>query len=373
MVKLYYAFLERSTPANTVDEALVTLPFPTISSIDGVSIIGSYYESYFDIGSEITLTTNTTLNVDGSIICNTSGGAFTITLPDATTRINKIYCLKNIGSNTLIISTTGGQTIDGAGSSSVLAGRYLTLMSDGSNWISTLLTIRSLLQSYYHDFTNIGAGAGIYKDIVGLNYQLRSIQGTSRLSTTVNSGTIDLDVVRNDAGTGTGDIWSANKIINYISGSTSIGRQYIISDTKTTGTNAGAATRNTWVTRTLNTLDSTGGTSDVSLASNQFTLVPGKYSIFAMVPAYKITSHQARLYNVTDSVVAKYGQSAASVNNSSTHSVIFHVVNILSSKSYRIDHNTNNTGSALSTDFGAATGFAGNSEIYTQVVITRLG
>jgi len=74
---------------------------------------------------------------DDVILGNASGGAFSVTLPTAIGRQGRIFTVKKTDSsgNAVTISTTGGQTIDGAVSVS-LGAQFSSrmVMSDGANW-----------------------------------------------------------------------------------------------------------------------------------------------------------------------------------------------------------------------------------------------
>lgn len=77
----------------------------------------------------------TTLDV--VILCNAIGGAITVTLPSAVTNLNKLLIVKKIDSsaNAVTVAGSGGQTIDGQASLSVV-NQYdaFNVWSDGSNW-----------------------------------------------------------------------------------------------------------------------------------------------------------------------------------------------------------------------------------------------
>lgn len=86
------------------------------------------------ISTLTTLTSLTTLNnTHGYVLCDASGGAFTVTLPLASAR--KKYHIKKIDSsvNAITISASGADTIEGTVSKS-LAAQYksYTIYSDGS-------------------------------------------------------------------------------------------------------------------------------------------------------------------------------------------------------------------------------------------------
>lgn len=74
---------------------------------------------------------------DKIVLANATGGAFTVTLPDATLRKNQqplIVKRTNAGGNAVTVGSASG-TIDGAATQS-LAAQYATLsvVSDGTNW-----------------------------------------------------------------------------------------------------------------------------------------------------------------------------------------------------------------------------------------------
>lgn len=68
-------------------------------------------------------------------IVEATSGTFTLTLPTAVSVAGRLYVIKNGGTGTVTVATTGGQTIDD-GSTATLATRYesITLFSDGANW-----------------------------------------------------------------------------------------------------------------------------------------------------------------------------------------------------------------------------------------------
>jgi len=85
-----------------------------------------------------TVSANTTLGVNHHIVLvNASGGARTITLPDATTCAGRQYVIKKIDSSTnaVTIVPQAGQTIDGQASVSITTQYdYRGVVSDGANW-----------------------------------------------------------------------------------------------------------------------------------------------------------------------------------------------------------------------------------------------
>jgi hypothetical protein len=75
---------------------------------------------------------------DSTLLGDTTGGAFSITLPSAASITGRVYTIKrtSAGSNNLTVATTSSQTIDGS-TTYVLGSqyKYVTVQSDGSNWV----------------------------------------------------------------------------------------------------------------------------------------------------------------------------------------------------------------------------------------------
>lgn len=69
---------------------------------------------------------------DYFVLC--TANSFNVTLPTAVGKQNKIYEIKNAGSGTISLLTTGGQTIDGESSQQILSGECLTVLSNNANW-----------------------------------------------------------------------------------------------------------------------------------------------------------------------------------------------------------------------------------------------
>ena len=149
------------------------------------------------------------------------------------------------------------------------------------------------------------------------------------------------------------------------------GEAYILTDEQLSGTNGGTFTSGSWQTRTLNTLVIQPSTStNISLASNQFTLQAGSYLINIDAPAYGVILHQACLYEVTTSTIIKYGSCARSTTDMPTSSHVSHTVDISTATIYEVQHQCSLTQAI--TGFGLATGFLNNTEVYTIIHILRL-
>jgi hypothetical protein len=82
----------------------------------------------------------TVLAIDDIVRANTSGGAFTFTLPTAVGVAGKEYLIKvTTGGNILTIDGNGAETIDGLTTDVSLSqtGDWMRIVSDGANWIVT--------------------------------------------------------------------------------------------------------------------------------------------------------------------------------------------------------------------------------------------
>ena len=85
------------------------------------------------VGDFTAITTSGTLSYS---ITNITSGSPTVQLPTAVGIAGQQFVIKNSGAGTPVVSTTGGQTIDGASTFS-LGTQYqsLTVVSNGVNWI----------------------------------------------------------------------------------------------------------------------------------------------------------------------------------------------------------------------------------------------
>ena len=89
----------------------------------------------------ITTTATLSVNDDAVLLCDATGGAFTVTLPAAADaeRLNfgMLYCVKktDVSANAVTLDGAGAETIDGAANVS-LAAQFDTalLISDGTEW-----------------------------------------------------------------------------------------------------------------------------------------------------------------------------------------------------------------------------------------------
>jgi len=180
---------------------------------------------------------------------------------------------------------------------------------------------------------------------------------------------------------GTGISVDATDPANPIVSSTVVGGagDYILlRDQKAQNTQGGTFTSGAWRTRDLN-LEAVDTGGHCGLSANQFTLDTGTYRITARCPAHYVGSHQARLYNITDSAVqqdtngndilgtSEYTAGSPALTSYVTNSTIMSRFTIASSKTFEIQHRCLAT---ESTDgFGVAANFA--AEVYTVVELIK--
>lgn len=128
------------------------------------------------------------------------------------------------------------------------------------------------------------------------------------------------------------------------------------------GATSTAGAFNTRVINTvlLNTL------SGASISANQITLAAGTYLVSIAATIYAGGGNKVVLENVTDSTVPLIGGSQNGVGNTSMNSMIYGVVTISASKTFRIRHWAANV-----TSFGTAAS-SGQAEVYLNGVIRRL-
>lgn len=145
-----------------------------------------------------------------------------------------------------------------------------------------------------------------------------------------------------------------------------------IKDVKANQTDGGTFTSGSYQTRVLNTLENPQSVTWASLASNQFTLTAGTYHIHATAPAQAVNRHKAKLRNITDSTDDIIG--STSMNDTTANQIGRSEINgtlILSgTKTFEIQHRCQTTGTT--TGYGSASNWAGETEVYTIVEITKL-
>jgi hypothetical protein len=138
----------------------------------------------------------------------------------------------------------------------------------------------------------------------------------------------------------------------------------IIADQKATGVQSGTFTTGAWRTRTLNT-EISDADGIVSIASSQFILQAGTYTIEWSAPAFRVQEHLTRLYNATDASVEDVGTTEyaeAGTGTSQSRSFGSSVVTIAGAKAFTIEHRSNQTsatfGFGIASDYGSDISYA---------------
>lgn len=150
-----------------------------------------------------------------------------------------------------------------------------------------------------------------------------------------------------------------------VSGSVTAPPAWILEDQKTSGTAGGGATSGSWETRDLNT-EARDPDGIVSISSNEFTSTKAGWVEWS-APAYRVSGHKTRLYNVTDATVVDYGSTEFAGPSGTTTSRSTGGGPIEADKAYRIEHQVNTTSATIGHGVQANLG----TEIYTRVKFWR--
>jgi hypothetical protein len=144
----------------------------------------------------------------------------------------------------------------------------------------------------------------------------------------------------------------------------------LIRDEKASGTQGGTFTAGSWVTRDLNTeVKDTNNLSSIS--SNQITLAPGTYRANILVPAVGVSSHRAKLYDVTSSSDLLMGTSVYTADSIAVqnYSVIAGEFTLTETSVLEIRHQGSVT--SATSGFGYMANY-GTNEIYTVVELWKV-
>ena len=145
----------------------------------------------------------------------------------------------------------------------------------------------------------------------------------------------------------------------------------LIQDQKAQNTAGGTFTSGAWRKRDLNIIvnDDTGA---ISLVANEIVGLPaGTYRFRISAPGHQVNSHQARLYNVTDSAVIAYGQSCYATSGTpvgSNSSIVVGYFTISGIKTLRVEHQCQST--QATNGFGPADNFG--TEVYTTIELWKV-
>ena len=149
-----------------------------------------------------------------------------------------------------------------------------------------------------------------------------------------------------------------------------------VRDERASGANGGSISSGmAWVTRALlavklNTI------TGASLASSRVTLPAGTYEFDGSAPVWGVGMHQARLYNVTDSVAVATGTSefASDLTNGngfypSSRSFLRGRFTVAASKVFELQHLAQSAGAARSAGQPSSTG---EVEVYSEVIFRKV-
>ncbi len=122
--------------ASTITSWNLTLPTSAGSANQILQTNGSGVTSwaYPNTFAYVAKTANYTLTADDYLV-NCTANSFTATLPTAVSKTGQVFIVKNSGAGTITVATTSSQTIDGSTTYSVAAGAWVTVMSNGANFI----------------------------------------------------------------------------------------------------------------------------------------------------------------------------------------------------------------------------------------------
>jgi hypothetical protein len=140
-----------------------------------------------------------------------------------------------------------------------------------------------------------------------------------------------------------------------------------IADIKAPGVNGGTFTSGMWVQRTLNNISAVK--REVKLnGDSTFTLSNSSFLVGITAPARGVSSHQIRLFDVTNNVVIVAGTADYS-SVDTTKSILSVRLNVPTATTFRVDHQCQTT--VADTGLGSASGF-GPNELYTMLQVTLL-
>ena len=118
----------------------------------------------------------------------------------------------------------------------------------------------------------------------------------------------------------------------------------IICDRKANASQGGTFTSGAYRTRDLNT-EITDADGIVSIASNQFTLQAGTYTIEAIAPCVDVQTHIARIYNITDSSVVQISTAGLAWDGGLVRdtAIVKCVLTIAAAKTFELQHRSEQT------------------------------
>ena len=112
----------------------------------------------------------------------------------------------------------------------------------------------------------------------------------------------------------------------------------LFADQKAQDTDGGTFTLGAWRQRDLNTTIANTDTTNITLGTNDFTLLAGSYLIQWSAPFYNVRQNQTRLYDVTGTASVEVGSSEYGGATTNVRSFGLARVTPGSSNVYRIEH-----------------------------------
>ena len=156
----------------------------------------------------------------------------------------------------------------------------------------------------------------------------------------------------------------------------------LITDEKAAGNDGGTFTAGAWRTRDLNTEQADTG-NHAAVAANQITLQAGTYRASIFVPAHNVSSHVARLRNITDGSTILEGSAANSIftaddlggdgkaDSCMNHSIIKGRFTLGAAKVLEVQHYGQVTRASYGFGVNSNLSGAGAAETYTIVELIR--
>ena len=122
-------------------DGIGTSGFLSFSEVSGlaynlISVDPNVIQSPFVSLGEAYTSQNSNYSIaDNDSVIECTANSFTVTLPTAIGKRNKVYNIKNSGTGTITLNTTASQTIDGLLTQSIFAGENFTVSSNNANWL----------------------------------------------------------------------------------------------------------------------------------------------------------------------------------------------------------------------------------------------
>ena len=147
-------------------------------------------------------------------------------------------------------------------------------------------------------------------------------------------------------------------------------KRALLIDQKSTGTNAGTFTAGSWQQRDLQTevYDDIG----ISFGTNTWIMPAGTFYIDWSCPAFRVTEHKSRLYNITSAAAVQYGSSEyclMSTAKAQTRSFGSTKIVLGATATFKLEHRCTTT---IATEgLGRMAGYS-EVEVYTIVNIMQI-